>query len=948
MPDTLVIQWARLGDLLLSRPLLDKLKRECPEDRLCFSFDARYQAIAERFPEPDQLFPLAIEQVVAHCRSDALLAEAVEHFVADEITQRSFRRVINLTNHPAAIYLARLVNSESRIGYGFESGSLWTNLLESRTENSSSNAGTPIHISDIWYSSVANEIESRCPATLATKIQAASFNRVAIICDAGDPKRGLSETTIRTIVECAMDAGIQSIALLGAHKSQIRFPNTIDLRGSTSLEQLYEILENSDGAIGPDTGALHLAAALDCKVFGIYLNGAHPVRTGPYTLNAQCVVTDDQDAYFQREGRKIVSRWLKCSTDSSDMKVGVYAPHFLNSNLCYERLDKASHDHSCHNDSLTIIITEFGQTHYTDDLLANLSCCYLPTSTEIIVVSSGMCAADSAYANAREDVVAIVSELPLSFAQANNLGANSACNTWLLLINDDCQISPTVFAELWSSRKSGSVTAPRLKYWDGVLQSSGIEIRNAEVRDIDASNDTENRGQNDSHIAVSAAAILIEKSQFNALGGFDEQFVNGYEDVDFCLRVNVSGSFTELANCDVLHFRSSSAGRFAYEDKNLRLLEQKWPKHFAVAPKSGTLEYHNCPLLFISDSSAYEAGPTIRWISPLERIGLTRGVDFEWVEASNVDETQLKELLHHVETTFVFRSISNSTIRSRVLEWKKIRGKRLIHDCDDLLLNRFAADSSRGQSRQIFENGVRELIAAANVCISPSRRLLEMHGVDDARQFELPSVPMPEHFVDRLIERSDELFRIGYAGSVSHQIDLALVLPALEELLDAHANLRFYWWGAHPGKLTQHPSVRRGGMWLKNYRQHLDRIQMVPIDLWLAPLADTPHNQVRSPIKVFEYIGSRRAALFSNCEPFSNLGGAEESSFLVDNSIPAWRAKIASMITGELRDTMKWNSDLLRYSLETISRDLTDYSNLLKSLDAIPQTQINLEELCLA
>jgi ADP-heptose:LPS heptosyltransferase/GT2 family glycosyltransferase len=948
MPDTLVIQWARLGDLLHSRPILDKLKRECPADRLCFTFDARYQAIAERFPETDQLFPVAIEQVVAHCRSDVLLAEAVEHFVEDTMTGSTYRLVINLTNHPAAIYFARLVNSESRIGYGFESGSHWTELLESRIEDSPSIAGTPKHISDIWCSCVTNEIKFRYPAPLVSKNQAASRDRVAIICDAGDPKRSLSEASIQTLVECAVDAGVKSITLLGAHKPHLRIPNTIDLRGSTSLNQLYEILEDSDGAIGPDTGALHLAAALDCKVFGIYLNDAHPVRTGPYTLNAQCVITDDQDASFQMEARAIVSNWLKRCSVSSGTKVVVYVPHFRNGNLFYERLDRPTRDHSCQQCSLTVIVTEYGQTHYTDSLLADLSKCNLPAGSEIIVVSSGMCAADSAYAKARDSVVAIASERPLSFAQANNLGANNARNTWLLLINDDCQISPAAFAELWSSRKHGSVTAPRLKYWDEVTQSCGIEIRDAEVHDIDASNDCDYRKQNDSQIAVSAAALLIEKNLFDKHGGFDEQYVNGYEDVDFCLRVNASGSSIELANCDVLHYRSSSEGRFAYEDKNLKLLEQKWPMHFVATPKRDIVEYHKCPLLFISDSSASEAGPTIRWISPLERLGLTRGIDFEWVETSAVNELQLSDLLHYTETAFIFRSIGNSTIRSKVLEWKRNHGKRLMHDCDDLLLNRFALDSSRGQSRQVFEHGVRELITAANICISPSRRLLEMHGVNDTRQYELPSVPMPEHFVDRTSERNVDVFRIGYAGGVSHHTDLALVLPVLEELLDAHENLRFYWWGAHPGKLSQHPSVRRGGMWLKNYRQHLNRIQRVPIDLWLAPLADTPHNQMRSPIKVFEYIGCKRQALFSKCEPFSKVCSAADSSILVENNLPAWRARIESMIVGDQHDSMNWNSELLRYSLETISRDLSGYSKLLKSLDALPLTQINMEELCLA
>src|SRR5204863_8719269 len=41
--------------------------------------------------------------------------------------------------------------------------------------------------------------------------------------------------------------------------------------------------------------------------------------------------------------------------------------------------------------------------------------------------------------------------------------------------------------------------------------------------------------------AVTAAGSLVSRAAFEALGGFDEGFADGYEDVDFCLRARRAG-----------------------------------------------------------------------------------------------------------------------------------------------------------------------------------------------------------------------------------------------------------------------------------------------------------------------------------------------------------------------------------------------------------------------
>lgn len=77
--------------------------------------------------------------------------------------------------------------------------------------------------------------------------------------------------------------------------------------------------------------------------------------------------------------------------------------------------------------------------------------------------------------------------------------------------------------------------------------------------------------------AVTAACMLIRRSLFNGLNGFDETFINGCEDVDLCLRIRSKGYRNIVAgeSC-VLHHVSASPGRRDHDQANNRKLLEKW------------------------------------------------------------------------------------------------------------------------------------------------------------------------------------------------------------------------------------------------------------------------------------------------------------------------------------------------------------------------------------
>ena len=77
--------------------------------------------------------------------------------------------------------------------------------------------------------------------------------------------------------------------------------------------------------------------------------------------------------------------------------------------------------------------------------------------------------------------------------------------------------------------------------------------------------------------AVTGACLAVPRGLFARLGGFDEGFRNGGEDVDFCLRARAAGLGTWVAlKSVVLHHVSATPGRKASDEENSYRLFRKW------------------------------------------------------------------------------------------------------------------------------------------------------------------------------------------------------------------------------------------------------------------------------------------------------------------------------------------------------------------------------------
>lgn len=175
----------------------------------------------------------------------------------------------------------------------------------------------------------------------------------------------------------------------------------------------------------------------------------------------------------------------------------------------------------------------------------------------------------------------------LGFAKACNRGAKVVEAEYLLFLNNDTEPKKNFLREMLKCAESPpypTIVGAKLIFpGEKLVQHAGIMFT-AGGYPYEFG-----QGKNPNHPdvirtrempAVTAATMLVKKEVFDRLEGFCEEFVNGWEDSDFCLKAKEMGQkIYYCAEAEVIHHRFASDGRFAHESYNRQLYRDKWIHH---------------------------------------------------------------------------------------------------------------------------------------------------------------------------------------------------------------------------------------------------------------------------------------------------------------------------------------------------------------------------------
>ncbi|MCI0639836.1 MAG: glycosyltransferase family 2 protein [Gemmataceae bacterium] len=170
------------------------------------------------------------------------------------------------------------------------------------------------------------------------------------------------------------------------------------------------------------------------------------------------------------------------------------------------------------------------------------------------------------------------------FARANNQAAALARGRLLFFLNNDTAIPPGTLAKLAAfldRQPAALVVGPRLRDGAGKVQASCRKRptiatflhRTLLLRwtGLFRKRYEEYRGKNPSTLAptdadvLMGAALMMRRADFQALGGWDEDFTFGGEDLELCLRANRLGRVVYLPDVEITHYgRASTRQHPAY------------------------------------------------------------------------------------------------------------------------------------------------------------------------------------------------------------------------------------------------------------------------------------------------------------------------------------------------------------------------------------------------
>lgn len=215
------------------------------------------------------------------------------------------------------------------------------------------------------------------------------------------------------------------------------------------------------------------------------------------------------------------------------------------------------------------------------------------------------------------NVKVVTWEKGFNYSAINNFGAKFATGEHILLLNNDVE----VINEEWltkmvslSQREDVGCVGAKLYYPDDTIQHGGVIVGLGGTaahahRGLDK-NDYGfflRLGITQNLSAVTGACLLIKKSVFDEVNGLDETFEVAYNDVDFCLRVLMTGRvnvWTPYA--ELYHYESKSRGLEDTEEKQKRFMGEfnRFRERYADFLEKGD-PYYSCNLTLSKEDFSY-------------------------------------------------------------------------------------------------------------------------------------------------------------------------------------------------------------------------------------------------------------------------------------------------------------------------------------------------------
>ena len=220
--------------------------------------------------------------------------------------------------------------------------------------------------------------------------------------------------------------------------------------------------------------------------------------------------------------------------------------------------------------AVAVVIVNFNAGPLLADGIACVRAARGAQPWDIVVVDNASSDDSLVALAALADVRLIRNDRNRGFGAACNQGAAASSAPWVLFLNPDCQLGPGVVERLIDEAEAfGPCVAigPRIEDPDGTIQGSargdptllaGVAGRTGWITRLRPSSRVVSRqviwpdrlpsGASSMEVDwISGACVLIRRSAFDAVQGFDPGYFMYWEDADLCRRLRVRGGTIRYA-----------------------------------------------------------------------------------------------------------------------------------------------------------------------------------------------------------------------------------------------------------------------------------------------------------------------------------------------------------------------------------------------------------------
>ncbi len=263
----LVLQMQRMGDLILSFPLLGLLQNIYP--------DRPIWTVAEEVFF-SKLMPLAPKTTF------------FPPSAAAQLRTQAYHTVINLSHREDAMHLAGSVEAEKRYGAYTQNTTTyihgkWSLYRASIVNNNRYNL---FHWSDLYL--LDHLGSKKMPPWSFRTSSTPHENTIGIFVGASEKEKHPSAEFFAKLAKNLTRKGYKTLFLggpqdipMGQEAEQLSGLKGASLCGKFSIEQLALVLQNLALFITPDTGPMHLASWVNTPILNISLGPVNPWETGP-------------------------------------------------------------------------------------------------------------------------------------------------------------------------------------------------------------------------------------------------------------------------------------------------------------------------------------------------------------------------------------------------------------------------------------------------------------------------------------------------------------------------------------------------------------------------------------------------------------------------------------------------------------------------------------------